>query len=946
MTELAPFIILGLTSGSVYGMAGVGLVVSYKTSGVFNFAFGAIGTVGAYVFYILNVEHGVPWPVAAVIAVLVLGVVLGFGFELFAKRVVTRAMALQVVATLGLVLIVEGFFLLTFGTQDRTFPTFLPQRSFKILGAFVTVSQVIVTAVGLVLTIGLYVFFKKSRMGVAMRALVDDPDLLDLAGTNPDRVRRIAWIIGSVFALLSGVLLAQSTNLDPVVLTALVAQAFAAAAIGSFSSLPLTYAGGLVVGVLAAILTKYVGTNFYLAGIPASLPFIVLFIVLVVMPKRRLAIRAQSLPLGEASWKAPLRVQALLGVVVVAVLAVVPSLVGQAHLVDWTTLLATALIFLSLGLLVKTSGQMSLCQAGFAAIGAAAFSQFAVHAHLPWLISLILAGAVVIPVGMVIAIPAIRLSGIYLALATYGFGLLLENMFYNTNIMFGTNGEGISMPRPSLSWLDLSSDTGYYYLVLVITVVISIAVVALTRGRLGRLLRALGQAPTALRTSGTSVHSMQILVFCLSAFIAGIAGALLGGALTQVDPTSFDPTTSLTYLALIVLAIGGPPWYALVQSAFLLLIPAYVSSNAATYWLEIAFGVFAVALVLQPATREVPSWFREPVDALGRLLGARRSAEAAAPRAPGAVGVAGAVGVSGAVRASGAAGAVGAVGAAAPDRVELAGNGEGLRVDNLRVAFAGLVAVDDFGIEAPLGRISGLIGPNGAGKTTSFNAVSGLNSPVSGTVRVGGRDISRLSSAARAHAGIGRTFQQMQLYESLTVRENVALGREGALAGRSPVTQVVSTGRERREVAEAARQALEICGILHLADRTVAALSTGQRRLVELARCLAGRSAILLLDEPSSGMDRIETDFFAAILRQVVAQRGVGILLVEHDMTLVMAVCDHITVLDFGKIIFRGTAAEVTASPLVQAAYLGSAVAGEAGLETAQVAEATEATTR
>jgi ABC-type branched-subunit amino acid transport system ATPase component/branched-subunit amino acid ABC-type transport system permease component len=923
MSTLAPFIILGLTSGSVYGMAGVGLVVSYKTSGVFNFAFGAIGTIGAYVFYILNVEHGVPWPVAALIAILVLGVVLGVGFELFAKRVVTRAMALQVVATLGLVLIVEGFFLLTFGTQDRTFPTFLPQHSFKIFGAFVTVSQIIVTAIGLVLTIALYVFFRKSRMGVAMRALVDDPDLLDLAGTDPDRVRRIAWIIGSVFALLSGVLLAQSTNLDPVVLTALVAQAFAAAAIGSFSSLPLTYVGGLVVGVGAAILTKYVGTNFYLAGIPASLPFIVLFIVLVVMPKRRLALRAQSLPLSEAAWKAPLRVQALLGVVVLVVLAFVPQLVGAAHLITWTTLLATALIFLSLGLLVKTSGQMSLCQAGFAAIGACAFSQFTVHAHIPWLISLILAGAIVIPVGMVIAIPAIRLSGIYLALATYGFGLLLENMFYNTNIMFGTNGEGIAMPRPSIGWLDLSSDKGYYYLVLVITAVISVAVVGLTRGRLGRLLRALGQAPTALRTSGTSVHSMQILVFCLSAFIAGIAGALLGGGLTQIDPTSFDPTTSLTYLALIVLAIGGPPWYALVQSAFLLIIPAYVSSNAATYWLQIAFGVFAVTLVLQPTTREVPAWFRGPIDALGRLLGVRREDEPT--------------------------GLAAAPGSAGPASAELAG-GEGLRVDNLRVAFAGLVALDDFGIEAPLGQITGLIGPNGAGKTTSFNAVSGLNSPLSGTVRVGGRDISRLSSAARVHAGVGRTFQQMQLYESLTVRENVALGREGALAGRSPLTQVFSSGREKREVTAATRQAMELCGLVGLADRTVVTLSTGQRRLVELARCLAGRSTILLLDEPSSGMDRTETEYFAVILRQVVVQRGVGILLVEHDMTLVMAVCDHITVLDFGKIIFRGTATEVTASPLVQAAYLGSA-ASEAQPETASVqatgpAEATEATTR
>jgi ABC-type branched-subunit amino acid transport system ATPase component/branched-subunit amino acid ABC-type transport system permease component len=909
VTELAPYIILGLTSGSVYGMAGVGLVVSYKTSGVFNFAFGAIGTVGAYIFYILNVEHGVPWPLAALIAVLGLGVVLGFGFEIFAKKVVTRAIALQVVATLGLVLIVEGLFLLTFGTQDRTFPSFLPQHTFKIFGAFVTVSQIIVTAIGLALTIALYVFFRKSRMGIAMRALVDDPDLLDLAGTNPERVRRIAWIIGSVFALLSGILLAQSTNLDPVVLTALIAQAFAAAAIGSFSSLPLTYAGGLVVGVGAAILTKYVGTNFYLAGIPASLPFIVLFIVLVVMPKRRLAIRAQSLPLSEAAWKAPLRVQALLGAVVIGALAAVPSLVG-AHLVNWTGLLATALIFLSLGLLVKTSGQMSLCQAGFAAIGASAFSQFTVHAHIPWLIALILAGVMVVPVGIVIAIPAIRLSGIYLALATYGFGLLLANMFYNTNIMFGTNGEGIAMPRPSLSWLDLSSDTGYYYLVLVITALISIGVLALTRGRLGRLLRALGQSPTALRTSGTSVHSMQILVFCLSAFIAGIAGALLGGSLTQVDPTSFDPTTSLVYLALIVLAIGGPPWYALVQAAGLLLIPAYVSSTAATYWLQIVFGVFAVALVLQPATREVPSWFREPVDALGRLLGAKPTAGLAA-----------------------------APGSAVERPAEVAGNGEGLRVENLKVAFAGLVALDNFDIDAPLGRITGLIGPNGAGKTTSFNAVSGLNSPVSGTVRVGGQDISRLSSAARAHAGIGRTFQQMQLYESLTVRENVSLGREGALAGRQPLSQVFSTRRERREVAQATQQTLELCGLLPLADHTVSTLSTGQRRLVELARCLAGRSAILLLDEPSSGMDRSETEYFAGILRQAVDQRGVGILLVEHDMSLVMAVCDHITVLDFGKIIFRGTAPEVTGSPLVQAAYLGSVSGTEPQLE------ATEATT-
>jgi ABC-type branched-subunit amino acid transport system ATPase component len=249
---------------------------------------------------------------------------------------------------------------------------------------------------------------------------------------------------------------------------------------------------------------------------------------------------------------------------------------------------------------------------------------------------------------------------------------------------------------------------------------------------------------------------------------------------------------------------------------------------------------------------------------------------------------------------------------------------ESLDVQDLKVAFGGLVAVDGLALHAPSGRITGLIGPNGAGKTTTFNACSGLVTPAEGIIRLDGQDITGLSTAHRARLGIGRTFQQMELFDSLSVMENVAIGSEAPMAGANPITQVFSKSSDRASIEGAARAAIALCGIDELAEVTAGSLSTGQRRLVELARCLAGPFRILLLDEPSSGLDRQETEHFGRILQRVVDERGVGILLVEHDMSLVMEICHHIYVLDFGVPIFEGSPAEVAASPLVQAAYLGT----------------------
>ncbi len=255
------------------------------------------------------------------------------------------------------------------------------------------------------------------------------------------------------------------------------------------------------------------------------------------------------------------------------------------------------------------------------------------------------------------------------------------------------------------------------------------------------------------------------------------------------------------------------------------------------------------------------------------------------------------------------------------------GSDRGLVVDSLTVRFGGLVAVDGVSLEAPTGRLTGLIGPNGAGKTTTFNACSGLQRPAAGRIELFGKDVTDLGPPARAQLGLGRTFQRMELFDRMTVAENVAVGREARLAGGRLLGSLIAGRSEHAEIKARTETAITLCGLDQLRDRPASLLSTGQRRLVELARALAGDFAILLLDEPSSGLDPMETEHFGRILQEIVREHGTGILLVEHDMTLVRSVCEYVYVLEFGRLIAQGPTRQVLADEVVRAAYLGSEVA-------------------
>jgi ABC-type branched-subunit amino acid transport system ATPase component/branched-subunit amino acid ABC-type transport system permease component len=921
VSQIMPFVVIGLVSGSVYGLAAVGLVLTYKTSGIFNFAHGAVAALAVYIFYYLYVDLGLPWGLCAALCIGVLGPLMGLALERLAALLADSSDTQKIASTIGIILLVIGVGQLWYPTAPNM-PSFLPTGTVRFLGANVGHDQLIIFAVALIATGVLYYYFRYVRMGMAMRAVVDDSSLVGLTGENPDAVRRWAWIIGAVFASASGILLAPSLSVNGTELTLLVVQAFGAAAVGYFSSLPLTYVGGLLIGVIAAVSTKWVVQVPALGGLPPSLPFIVLFIVLVVTPRARLTSRRFAISRAMPdSWYAPLRPRLLFAACFLALLCAVPSFVGT-NLVLYSAGLVDVILFLSLGLLIRNAGQVSLCQYAFAAVGAAAMAHFATTYGIPWILAVFLAGVVAVPVGALVALPAIRLTGVFLALATLGFGIFMENLFYTENWMFGPTTQGIPTPRPSF----MGGDHAFYYVILLFTLGTVALIMFIHEGRLGRILRAMSDSPLALETHGTTVNVARVLVFCISSFLAAISGALSASLFHFAVGATFDSFSSLTLVALIVILVTGAPWYAVMAAASLEVIPAYINLGNVSVYFSMLFGFSALifpAIAPRIAPRlGMPPRLRRAVWRLNVLMGGKPQeattglAFAGAPLKVSDDGEA----VNEVANTAGVFHPVGLVGRA---------QGEGLEVRELTVYFGSVAAVLDFSLRAPTGVITGLIGPNGAGKTTTFNACSGLIKPSTGHVFLHGHDVSNEGPAARARRGLGRTFQRVELFNSLSVEANVAMGCESILAGGNPFRQLFAAPGDRRRVRQAVLEAVELTGLENLAAFKVSDLSTGQRRLVELARVLAGPFSLLLLDEPSSGLDQAETEQFGRILTRVVAERNTGILLVEHDMSLVRQVCDRVVVLDFGQQVFEGTPAEMASSEIVRAAYLGADAATE-----------------
>ena len=595
MSSWLPFVISGLVIGSIYAIAAMGLVVTYRTTGLFNFAHGATGMAVAYGFHQLREEAGVPTWLAALLALGVLAPVLGIAADrLLFRDVDQAAQATKVVLTMGLLIVLQGGAVAIFGATAKRVPPFLSAQdtTFRIGSTHVGWDQVAIVGIGLAVLVALSAFFRWHRTGTAMRALVDDRQLVQAAGFSAGQLRALTWALGGATAGLAGILFAPLLGLDSATLTLLVVQAYAAAIFGRLTSLPRTFVGALLLGLAGSLSLKvFASQPTLLNGLRPSIPFLFLFGALVLARPGRLRELGTSAPwtgtvqAGSSSWW-PLLV----------LLLPLAALLSDARVISLGFALVIACAFLSLTVLTGTSGLISLAQAGIVGTGAFAYVHF-VDAGVPFVLALLLAGVVVVPLGLVIAIPALRLSGLFLALATFGVGQLIDGVLFGTWTWFSGGSDGLRGGRPSA----LDSDRWYVAFVIVVLSLIVFAMGQLRRTGLGRTLVALRDSPSAADALGVDPLWPRVAIFSISAFLAGVAGGLYAGLLEAPSAAFFNTFTSLLWLTIAVVGGIQSAYGAVLGALLFYFVPDLVSGGGTpSPWLTPLFGVGAVLLARRP----------------------------------------------------------------------------------------------------------------------------------------------------------------------------------------------------------------------------------------------------------------------------------------------------------------------------------------------------------
>jgi branched-chain amino acid transport system permease protein len=562
MDEFLRLTILGLCTASIFALAASGLVLTYTTTGIFNFAHGAIGMLGAFAYWQLQVAWG--WPVPVALAVVLLGLAPALGVAI--ERAIMRGLAdapetVRIVVTISLLVALLGIGLWVWSPQEpHQTPSLFPGHTLQLLGVRVSWHQASAFVIAGLVALGLRLLLFRTRVGLDMRAAVDSRPLALLHGARPDRSAALAWAIGCSLAALAGILISGSLGtLSHVNLTLLIVSAYAAAMVGRLRSLPMTFAGAVVLGLADSYAIGYVpGTNAYFSTFRFVIPVVVLFVVLLVLPNpqlrsRTVAASREDIPLP--SWRGALITAGL----VVAVTGVVASLVTDADALRVSKIFGIALIALSLVPLTGFGGQVSLCQMSFAGIGAVVMAH---HGQGGDPTGVILAALVCGLVGAVIALPALRLSGIYLALATAAFAVFLDRWFFALPafdigpVHIALFDLGVVAVQPlDLPGLDTGSRPTQLVVLSVVFALAYLLVVAVRRSAFGQRLLAMKDSPVAAATIGIDLTRLKLAVFALSAAMAGVGGALYAGTLGSMGYERFSVFESLPLLLLAV--VGG-----------------------------------------------------------------------------------------------------------------------------------------------------------------------------------------------------------------------------------------------------------------------------------------------------------------------------------------------------------------------------------------------------
>lgn len=559
MEQFLTFGIVGLSTAAIYAVIGSGLVLTYVTTGVFNFAHGAAGMLAAFCYWQFTVGWG--WPVPVALAAVLL--VLAPGFGLAVERVLMRPVqrlgeAERLVMTVALL---SGAIAAARWIWDPDVPrplrVFFADRDPLHLGpATVTWHQALTMTVAVAVAAGLWFLLNRTRTGAEMRATVDDRALVQLTGADPVRASRVAWILGTQLAAVGGILIAPTVALDASQLSLLIVSAYTAAVFGRLRSLPLTFAGAIVVGCLESYLTGYLPQNDYLPGLRLAAPALLLFLALLVFRHPRLRGRDRRLVPVPAPTPRGTAVFALATVTFAVVLA---TTLGDADLVTYGPIFSLGIVALSYVPLAGYAGQISLCQLSMAGIGAVVWGHLGAHGEL-W--ALAAAIAVSAAAGALIAVPALRFSGVYLALGTAAFAVVLDRWIFTLpafevlGVRIALFDQGsVEMTGPRLLGLRLDSEAELMILAAVCLGLASLGVARLRRSGFGRRLIALRDSEAAFATLGGNLLITKVLVFALSAGIAGLGGALYGMQQRSITAEQFNLVAGLPVF--LVAVIGG-----------------------------------------------------------------------------------------------------------------------------------------------------------------------------------------------------------------------------------------------------------------------------------------------------------------------------------------------------------------------------------------------------
>jgi branched-chain amino acid transport system permease protein len=560
LTQILSFTFVGLVTGAAYAIASSGLVITYATSNVFNMAHGAVGMVMAFLYWELQANRGLPPWLALLLVVVVAAPLFGALLERTMMRRLTNAsVTVMLTVTVALFVLLLGAAQFIWPPGARSVQPFFSGSGVRFFGVVVSGHQLLTFALALVVAAGLYLLLNRTRTGIAMRALVDNRELLALHGARPGLLGSLSWAIGSALAALAGILLASELGLDYIPLTLLVINAYAAAMVGRLVSLPRTFVGAMILGLLQAyflLALRYIPTNIdgwlsgILAGLRAAIPTLFLFVTMLLLPQEKLRVGAVA---GAAKVPVPTRARAVgWGLVLVAAVAVVTGYMGTSMISALSVGLATALIMLSLVLLTGYGGDVSLSQMTFVGVGALVVARvFGTVGPTAMLAAAIVAGLV----GALVALPALRLRGLYLGLGTLAFAVAMDLLVFENAVLGFQLGGSILVERPTILGIPMQSERAFAIVAAVAFVAVAWLVLGLRRGRFGRRLLASRDSAAACGTLGISITRTRIAVFSLSAAIAGFAGAIYAGVNVSVGAADFAMFQSLPLLLLAV--VGG-----------------------------------------------------------------------------------------------------------------------------------------------------------------------------------------------------------------------------------------------------------------------------------------------------------------------------------------------------------------------------------------------------